>query len=81
MFKGALITNAGFDYHKATKYLQEGWADAVAFGTLFIANPDLPERFRRLASGDSEVPFNTPDPTTFYTAGPKGYTDYPFLED
>lgn len=80
MFRGTLITNAGFDYQKATRYLREGWADAVAFGTLFIANPDLPERFRRLEAGRTDVPFNTPDVSTFYAPGPKGYTDYPFLD-
>ena len=79
LFKGTLITNAGFDYQKATTYLKEGWADAIAFGTMFIANPDLPERFRRLAAGDTSVPFNTPDPSTFYGGTEKGYTDYPAL--
>lgn len=73
MFRGTLITNSGFTFDKATAYIKEGWADAVAFGTAFIANPDLPERFRRGA------PLNTPDPSTFYTPGEKGYTDYPYL--
>jgi 2,4-dienoyl-CoA reductase-like NADH-dependent reductase (Old Yellow Enzyme family) len=45
----------------------------VAFGKIFLANPDLP---RRIANGDQ---LNTPDPTTFYASGPKGYTDYPAL--
>lgn len=79
LFKGTLITNSGFDYDKATKYVKEGWADAVAFGAMFIANPDLPERFRRLASGVKGVPFNSPDPATFYGGAEKGYTDYPVL--
>ena len=48
-----------------------GDADAVAFGKAFIANPDLP---RRLATG---APLNPWDAATFYTEGPKGYTDYP----
>jgi len=43
------------------------------FGKLFIANPDLPERFRRDAA------LNEPDPDTFYSPGPEGYTDYPTL--
>jgi hypothetical protein len=47
----------------------------VAFGKLFIANPDLPRRF---ALG---APLNTPDPITFYGSGPHGYTDYPALDD
>ena len=45
----------------------------MAFGKLFIANPDLPRRF---ATG---APLNPPDPQTFYGAGAKGYTDYPAL--
>jgi N-ethylmaleimide reductase len=45
----------------------------VAFGTPFLANPDLPERLRQGA------PLNSPDPATFYTQGPAGYTDYPTL--
>jgi 2,4-dienoyl-CoA reductase-like NADH-dependent reductase (Old Yellow Enzyme family) len=50
-----------------------GEADLVAFGVLILANPDLPERFRRNA------PLNTPDYATFYTGEEKGYTDYPQL--
>jgi N-ethylmaleimide reductase len=45
----------------------------VAFGTSFLANPDLPERIKAGAA------LNTPDSNTFYTPGPKGYTDYPTL--
>jgi N-ethylmaleimide reductase len=48
-------------------------ADLVAFGKPYIANPDLVERLRRNA------PLNTPDKTTFYGGGAKGYTDYPAL--
>lgn len=73
MFKGTLVTNAGFNAEKANTYIREGWADAVAFGTSFIANPDLPERFRVKAT------LNTPDPATFYGGAERGYTDYPFL--
>ena len=47
----------------------------MAFGKLFIANPDLPQRF---ALG---APLNTPDPSTFYGSGPRGYTDYPALDN
>ena len=72
-FRGTLVTAGGFDLEKGNQALREGWADAVAFGVSFIANPDLPERFRRNA------PLNTPDETTFYAPGPKGYTDYPAL--
>ena len=59
----------------ATQLLEKGEADAVAFGQLFIANPDLPLRFARNA------PLNMPDPETFYAHGPTGYTDYPFLKE
>ena len=54
--------------------MANGEADAVAFGVLFIANPDLPRRFA------INAPLNVPDPTTFYAEGPRGYIDYPFLE-
>jgi 2,4-dienoyl-CoA reductase-like NADH-dependent reductase (Old Yellow Enzyme family) len=54
--------------------LKAGEADAVAFGKLFIANPDLPRRFALNA------PLNAPVPETFYGPGPVGYTDYPALE-
>jgi N-ethylmaleimide reductase len=50
-----------------------GQADLVAFGRAYIANPDLVERFNRGA------PLNVPNPTTFYSAGPEGYVDYPTL--
>jgi N-ethylmaleimide reductase len=50
-------------------------ADAVAFGQLYIANPDLVERFKLNA------PLNEPDPASFYGGNEKGYTDYPVLED
>jgi N-ethylmaleimide reductase len=49
-------------------------ADAIAFGTLFIANPDLPHRL------ELNAPLNPADASTFYTGGSKGYTDYPMLE-
>jgi N-ethylmaleimide reductase len=54
--------------------LAAGEADAVAFGVPFLANPDLPERFRLNA------PLNQPDQSTFYAPGPKGYVDYPFMQ-
>src|SRR6185312_6310339 len=73
MFGGVLIANEGFTEETAKAVIESGDADAVAFGKLFIANPDLPARFKRGG------PFNTPDPTTFYAQGPKGYTDYPPL--
>lgn len=74
-FGGVYIANENFTAEAAREAIQAGTADAVAFGKVAIANPDLVERFRSGAS------LNQPDPTTFYAQGPKGYTDYPFLEE
>jgi 2,4-dienoyl-CoA reductase-like NADH-dependent reductase (Old Yellow Enzyme family) len=73
-FGGSCIANEKFTQATASQVLAAGEADAVAFGVPFLANPDLPERFRRNA------PLNPPDQSTFYAPGPKGYTDYPFLK-
>lgn len=73
-FGGTYIANEKFTKETAQQALTRGEADAVAFGQLFIANPDLPERFRQNA------PLNKPNPQTFYNPGPVGYTDYPFLK-
>ena len=73
-FNGVYIANEKFDQTSATALLESGEADAVAFGQLFIANPDLPERFM------SGAALNQPNPATFYADGPEGYTDYPFIE-
>jgi len=70
-FKGAYIAAGGFDRESAEKWLKDGRADLVAFGRPFLANPDLPERYRKGAK------LNEPDMATFYTPGEKGYTDYP----
>jgi N-ethylmaleimide reductase len=70
-FKGALILNSDYLLDDATQALQVGEADAIAFGRPFLANPDLPERFAK------RTPLNPANPTTFYTPGPVGYTDYP----
>lgn len=72
-FGGVFIANEAFDQQQASQWLTEGKADAVAFGKLFIANPDLPERFARGAA------LNEPRPETFYGSGPEGYIDYPAL--
>jgi N-ethylmaleimide reductase len=72
--KGGWIVNNGYDRDSATKAVESGYADGVAFGKLFIANPDLVQRFK------DNAPLNTPDNTTFYGGGAKGYTDYPTLE-
>jgi N-ethylmaleimide reductase len=74
-FRGPLIVCGGFDRRSADAALASGHADAVAFGSGFIANPDLVERLR------SHAPWNTPDPTTFSAGGDAGYIDYPFLSD
>jgi N-ethylmaleimide reductase len=74
-FRGVLVSNMGYDPAEAEAAVGAGAVDAVAFGTAFLANPDLPERIRRGA------PLNAPDPDTFYSPGPKGYTDYPTLAE
>ena len=73
-FDGPLILAAKYDVHSANAALASGRADLIAFGELFIANPDLPTRFQRGAALASA------DKATFYTAGEKGYTDYPALD-
>jgi len=72
-FGGSYIANEKFTRETGNAVLAAGEADAVAFGVPYIANPDLPERFRENA------PLNAADPNTFYAPGPKGYTDYPAL--
>ncbi len=73
LYKGKLILNGNYDRDTAAKTVSGGGADAIAFGKLFIANPDLVERFR------TGAPLNTPDPDSFYKGGVEGYTDYPAL--
>jgi 2,4-dienoyl-CoA reductase-like NADH-dependent reductase (Old Yellow Enzyme family) len=75
IFGGVYIANEGLTKDAAELLLEKGEADAVAWGKLFLANPDLPERFAKNA------PLNVPDPDTFYAHGPKGYSDYPSLEE
>ena len=70
-FGGVFIANEGFTRESAEQAIQAGEADAVAWGKLFLANPDLPTRFAQGA------PLNAPVPETFYAQGEKGYTDYP----
>ena len=72
-FGGAYIANEKFTKDSANAWLQEGKADAVAFGVPFIANPDLPARLAK------DAPLNAPVPETFYGKGPEGYLDYPAL--
>lgn len=75
MYKGTLVINSGFDQEKGNKVIEDGDADAVAFGKPFISNPDLPERFAQNA------PLAEWDHDSFYTPGATGYTDYPSLEE
>lgn len=72
-FDGVFILSGGFDRAGAEAALAEGRGDLVAFGRPFLANPDLVARLRRSAA------LNAPDMATFYTPGPRGYTDYPTL--
>ncbi|MFL6673845.1 MAG: alkene reductase [Massilia sp.] len=73
LYPGTIIVAGGYTFERANAVLKTGDADLVGFGQLFIANPDLPERFRQNAS------LNMPDKQTFYGGGPEGYIDYPTL--
>lgn len=74
-FHGTLILSGGYDAQRAEDDLAAGKADLIAVGRLYLANPDLPARWRRGAR------MNEPDVATFYTPGEKGYIDYPALAD
>lgn len=74
LYSGTLIVAGGYTLDRANAVLQAGQADLVAFGQLFLANPDLVERFKRKAA------LNTPNPQTFYGGGAEGYIDYPALD-
>ncbi|MBD1397224.1 alkene reductase [Pontibacter sp. JH31] len=73
IYKGSLIINAGFTQERGNAVIEAGEADMVAFGVPFIANPDLPERFRQ----NEEL--QEADKNTFYSPGAEGYIDYPSL--
>ena len=73
-YNGIIFANGGFTQESAEELLSKNGADAIAFATKFLANPDLPERFRRGAA------LNNPDRATYYTPGEAGYTDYPTLQ-
>lgn len=72
-YRGVLIANMGYTAAEAAAAIADGKLDAVAFGTSFLANPDLPARIA------AEAPFNAPNAATFYAPGPVGYTDYPAM--
>jgi N-ethylmaleimide reductase len=73
-YDGTLIVAGGFDLDEAEAWVEDGKADLIVLGRKFLANPDLPLRFRLGAD------LNADDPTTYYGGGAKGYTDYPSLE-
>ena len=75
IYDGIYFAGVGFTKERGEKLLAENSADAIVYGTKFLANPDLPKRFKQNAE------LNTPDESTFYTPGEKGYTDYPTLEE
>jgi N-ethylmaleimide reductase len=74
LFHGPFILNGGYDLATGNAAVAAGEADLISFGVLFLANPDLPERF---AAGTA---LNSPDRNTFYQGGEKGYIDYPTRE-
>ncbi|CAL5068012.1 unnamed protein product [Urochloa decumbens] len=75
-FGGTFVVAGGYTREDGDRAVAGGYADLVAFGRVFLANPDLPRRFQLGA------PLNEYDRKTFYTADPVvGYTDYPFLDD
>jgi len=74
LYKGTLMINTGFNRERGNQVIADGLADLVAFGKLFISNPDLVERFAAKAETARW------DEDTFYTPGAKGYTDYPERE-
>ena len=73
-FPGPLVLNQDYTLAAAKAALDSGVADAISWGRLYIANPDLAQRFERGAD------LNAPNPRTFYTPGPEGYIDYPALQ-
>ncbi len=72
-FEGAIILNGGYDAQTGAEAIQNGEAEAIAYGVPFIANPDLVKRFKQ------DAPLNEANPDTFYTHDPEGYVDYPPL--
>lgn len=75
VYKGTYIANGAYTADEARTRISEGRCDLVTFGRPFIANPDLPERFRQNA------PLNSWDDSTFYGGNEHGYTDYPTLQE
>ncbi|ELS32394.1 MULTISPECIES: alkene reductase [Pseudanabaena] len=73
IYNGTIITAGGYNFETGNEAIASGSADLVAFGRLYIANPDLVERFA------ANAPLNKPDRNTFYGGDAKGYTDYPTM--
>jgi N-ethylmaleimide reductase len=71
-WKGMYIANGGYDAERGERAVSDGSADAVAYGRLFLANPDLPARL------SCRGPLNLPDTTSFYGGDQRGYIDYPY---
>jgi N-ethylmaleimide reductase len=74
IYKGNIIANVGFNREKAIEYIESGISDYVAFGSLFISNPDLPRRLKE------NLPLALPDSSKFYGGDSEGYTDYKFYQ-
>ena len=72
IYSGTLIYAGKYTAEKAEAALAAGWADLIGFGRPFVANPDLPHRFQH------GLALNTPDASTLFGGGAKGFTDYPF---
>jgi N-ethylmaleimide reductase len=72
-YRGVFMLGGGLTDQTGEDLLRTGAADLVAYGTSFLANPDLPHRFQH------QTPLNKPRPATFYSAGPQGYNDYPIV--
>lgn len=75
LFNGRYLAGTGFTKESGAALLAQDGADAIVYGVKMLANPDLPERFKRNAA------LNEPDPATFYVPGEHGYTDYPMLDE
>ena len=75
LYKGNYMANLGYDKVRGNAAIASGYADVIAYGVPFIANPDLVRRYK------TNAPLNAPKPDLFYGGDEKGYTDYPFLTD
>jgi N-ethylmaleimide reductase len=72
-FKGSYMANFAYDKARGNAAIASGYADVIAYGVPFLANPDLVERYKQ------DAPLNEANSKTFYGGTEKGYTDYPFL--